>query len=610
MSEPYTEEERFADESAFIKTATAVGISGRKELLLPLPHRRSYIEYVKGLAGNPDAAYWNTPEGKTEYEYWQSKEGQDAFKSIDGASDLLRSFTALIEKYSDKSTIECLVSRYGTLRDFFETSSPTTQCANTIRGVQPNNTMCWICGTKITGYPGAGQFSALELQPECEHVFPIAQALCFAGLYDSQLFKQIAEQEGKTAAEAYRVGVSYEYQWAHRICNQVKNDTHYIRFDGNTFSIDDDLLDSFLQSLQTTRKYGGGNLLMKWVQQERNLSPAQWLAEAKTNMKLISERLINFANTSGLSPEQHAKVTLMAVRSYIATSPECAGAVERIPDAVSIRGGPGAQLSLLTMSAPVETAKHFIASVTENVTGILQISLNKAGRSISAQQKGIFSSYLPDAGLLLREKLETSFTYRELAGLRLKLLYFLKQTYGANISLEKAWSDFQVGMSQIVPGAIYATAFQYGPTVMKEKATDPLFREFLESPLVVNELTTLKESILSKIRAGGIQYEAIMSVDPNNDPRPDIPNPAWFEMPPAVQSGGGEYPKEFMVLTGGLHRRRPLYLKNAIGSSHIVSQTPRDARLRKRARARRTYRLQQRSGKPRSRRQRNHLDRL
>lgn len=607
MGESYTEEERFADESAFIKTATALGISGRKELLLPLPHRRSYIEYVKGT---PDATYWSTPEGQAERAYWQSQEGQDAFNSINGASDLLRSFTALIEQYSDTSTIACLVARYGSLRDFFETSSPTTQCANTIRGVQPNNTVCWICGTKITGYPGAGPFSALELQPECEHVFPIAQALCFAGLYDAQLYKQIAEREGKTAAEAYRIGVSYEYQWAHRICNQLKNDTHYIRYDGTTFFIDDALLDSFLQNLQTTTKYGGGPLLMKWVEQELNLSPSQWIVAARNTMRAISQRLIEFASTSGLTPEQHAKVTLMAVRSYIATSPECAGAVERIPDAIAIRGRPGTQLSPLTMSAPVDTAKHFIAVVTETITATLQLSLNKAGRSISAQQKGVLSSYLPDAGLVLREKLETAFTYRELSGLRLKLLYFLKENYGQNVSSQKAWSEFQVAISQIVPGAIYVTAIQDGRIVMKSTANDPAFAEFLDSPLAMSDLTTLRDGVLAKIRAGGVRYEAIMRMDPNTDPRPEIPNPAWFEVPPTVQSGGGEYPTTFTLVKGGLQRRRPLYLKHANDASAGVSRRGLYEGLRERTWPRHTYRLQQHSRKSQTRRQRKHLDRL
>jgi hypothetical protein len=289
MEPSVTNVEEFADETAFIKTATSLGIVGRKDLLLPLSHRRSYIEYIKAANGAPNSQYWNTPEGQQEYAYWQSPSGQNAFNAIEGPHQLLIGLTDLITKYSDTSTVECLKREYGSLRDFFETSSPTTQCANTIRGVQPNNTTCWICGTKITGFPGAGAFKTLELSPECEHVFPIAQALCFAGLYESQLYKQIAEEKGMNEADAYREGVTYEYQWAHRICNQIKNDTHFIDYNGKAFTIKDDLLETFLTDLQTTSKFGGGANLMRYIKQELNLNPDQWREKSRKHMKEIKE---------------------------------------------------------------------------------------------------------------------------------------------------------------------------------------------------------------------------------------------------------------------------------------------------------------------------------
>lgn len=611
----YTEEEIFADESAYLKTATVLGIVGRKDLLLPLAHRKSYIEYVKAVDGNVNLDYWNTPEGQQEYAYWQSTSGQDALSSIEGPEQMLQSLTDLVTSYSDASTVKCLTNEYGSLRDFIETSSPTTQCGNTIRGVTPNNTLCWICGTKITGFPSAGTFRSLELTPECEHVFPIAQAICFSGLYESQLYKQIAEKEGQTAAEAYRVGVSYEYQWAHRICNQIKNDTHYIVYDGSTFSINDGLLQVFLKDLQTTNKYGGGALLMKYVRQELGLEPDAWLQKATNDMRTISKRLMDYANTSGLTAEQHAKVTLMSLRSYIAMSPKCGGAVEYIPEAVLITGGPSERTSVVSMSASVATAKHFISLVTEQVLGVIQLALNKTGREVSARDRGILSAMLPDIGLFIRQRLEDRFTYLELNATRLKIFYYLKRTHGADISGRKAWSDFQVSIAQVIPGMIYQIAASEGPEVAVAggAVTNETLAAFLSSDFLKAEMASWVNDILVQIRASGVNYDAIISTDPNVDPFPQIDNPPWFQLPTNVQQVGGgtaRFPKLFTLLAdGGLRKRRSLY-SNASATHDAHVRPSGDEGLRKRRGTRRAPRVRQSTRKSRRRGQRDDLDRV
>ena len=611
MSEPpFTEIEEFADETAFVKTATAAGIVGRKDLLLPLPHRRSYIEYVNTVNGAPDSGYWATPEGQQELAYWKSPSGQNALKAIEGPHQLLAGLTELITKYSDTSTVECLKREYGSLRDFFETSSPTTQCGNTIRGVQPNNTICWICGVKITGFPGAGTFRMLELGPECEHVFPIAQALCFAGLYETQLYKQIAEEKGVNEADAYREGVTYEYQWSHRICNQIKNDTHFIVYDGNKFSIDGALLETFLADLQTTPKYGGGANLMRLIKQETEQTPDQWRDSARARMKEISERLINYANTSGLTPEQHAKITLMAVRSFISTSPKCAGAVEVIPDVVMVYGSPR-ELPAIKMSAPVDTAKHFIAVVTESLTVIMERALDKVGRAISARDKGALIALLPDAGLIIRQNLEERFTYLQLNAARAKIFYYLKSKYGARITEQEPWSKFQVWTSQVIPGLIYQAVAQAPPVV---KASIPTLAPLMDSPLLATEIATWLSEIIVKIKGAGVPYDEIIVVDPNVDPASDVPNPPWFGFPAVVQQAGGNdklvFPKELTLVDSHLGGRRPLYSKNARSTSHSVPRTKQHARLRERSWPRHTYRVRQHTGGARTWRQRKHLDRL
>jgi len=589
MAEP----EEFADETAFIKAATITGIVGRKDLLLPLAHRRSYIEYVKAASGGPPGGYWNTPEGQQELAYWQSPSGQNALTSVDDANNMLEDLTSLITHYSDQSTVDCLKEKYGSLRDFFETSSPTTQCANTIRGVVPNNTTCWICGVKITGFPGAGEFRMLELSPECEHVFPIAQALCFSGLYEAQLYKQIAEETGKTEAEAYREGVTYEYQWAHRICNQIKNDTHFIGRDENyDFFIDDSLLDTFLTDLQRTPKYGGGANLMRLVKKTLGKDPEQWKAFAIETMKAVSTRLINYSKTSGLTPLEHSKVTLMSVRSFIATSPECGGMVERVPETQKnkLKASPGG-LSQVDIAEAVAIAKHFIGRATEDLTAIMERTLDKLGRAISARERGALVAMLPDAGLVIREKLESEVTYLELNALRLQILYYLKSKYGDAINRpnnREPWSDFKVWTTHVIQAAIYQASVELLPAIA---GTMPELAAFVRSDMLKADTTESINTMIAEITASGVPYTDIRAIDSNVDPAPAVMNPSWFKGP----AGGSRL------------QPNPVETSNAGGSASVGARRRLFAGLRKRSGTVRAPGVRQRPRKSRTRRQRKPL---
>jgi hypothetical protein len=611
---PYSEPEAFADESAYIQVKTIMGITGRKEILLPLAHRKSYIELSKLPPGAPlTDPYWQTQDGQNELAYWRSPDAQATLKGIQDSESLLQELTNLVTAYSDSNTVDCIKREYGTVRDFFETSTPGTQCANTIRNPTAGVTKCWICTALISGYPAGGDFRSLELGPECEHVFPIAQALVFSGLYEAQLFKQIEEESGKGAADAYRTGVAYEYQWAHRICNQVKNDTHYIGISKDpatgmvTFTIDDAKIDAFLTKLQTTTAWGGGAQFMRWIQSKLGKTPAEWRALAKENIRAQSTRLLTYANTSGLTTDQHAKVTLMCMRSYIATSPVCGGATESIPQAVVLVGAPqGQTLSAVTTSTSVDTAKHFIARIVEDMTGVMQKVLSTSGREViaAAKDRALVSTQLPDAGLYLTNLLDTSFTYDQLNALRRRVFYFLKAQAGAQIAGQKAWSDFQVAVSQVVPAALYAVAADKGPQAIEAAAgAKPLLITLLRTEALKTALAAWKESYFQRIRGAGIPVDAILATDPNVDPNPSVPSPAWFAMP--RQAGG--VPREFTL--GGLRTRRALY-KNAGSRTSSSARRGLYAGLRQRAWPRTTGRVRQHSSKPRTWRQRKHLDRV
>jgi len=97
-------------------------------------------------------------------------------------------------------------------RDIYEPGSIEAQCNNTIGKVR-NEDRCYICGfdfdDRIDG-----------LQPTCEHILPIIQAIFFLDLYR-------AADKGKHTPEQLDI-LRKEYAWAHRCCNYVKGDDSFL----------------------------------------------------------------------------------------------------------------------------------------------------------------------------------------------------------------------------------------------------------------------------------------------------------------------------------------------------------------------------------------------
>ena len=108
-------------------------------------------------------------------------------------------------------------ARYGgDSRDIFEIAEPEDQCQGTAGPITYKTTLCWICGMPI-------YFSKDELpgkdenghSAECEHVLPVAQAALFLQLYD----------KSNKSSELFEL----EYDWAHKTCNQTKNNDVYFK---------------------------------------------------------------------------------------------------------------------------------------------------------------------------------------------------------------------------------------------------------------------------------------------------------------------------------------------------------------------------------------------
>jgi hypothetical protein len=224
--------------------AVVTGISSNKNVLLPMILRERTLD--KSDAGG------KASELVGEEQYAQ-------------AELMLKDINTLIHSCMGKTVVECLQGG-GALRDAFEKANPQQQCGNTIGEVKWEITPCWICGSAIPnmgreedrvhatrGSP-PGDKRKHPLSPECEHVFPIAQALCFTGLYEHELFTEM-KKTTNNKEKAYVEGLKKEYRWAHRICNQVKNDTHFIKIQGGIFTYNDAAVATLLASILASTEY-------------------------------------------------------------------------------------------------------------------------------------------------------------------------------------------------------------------------------------------------------------------------------------------------------------------------------------------------------------------
>jgi hypothetical protein len=123
---------------------------------------------------------------------------------------------ALAEQIFGTKVVDILKDKKMTYRDIWETSSPTTQCGNTIGDAVDGVSICWLCGFAI-------DMSIDAFKPECEHVLPVGQALVFLDLYKHSVHK------GDISKELAQM-LKLEYRWSHSVCNRIKSDTNFLGF--------------------------------------------------------------------------------------------------------------------------------------------------------------------------------------------------------------------------------------------------------------------------------------------------------------------------------------------------------------------------------------------
>lgn len=286
-----------------------------------------------------------------------------------GAAKLLFGLTELVNEFVDESTINCLKKKFkGKLRKIFERSGPTTQCRNVIGKLVADVTLCWICNTIIPQEAFGGDPNDIgdeddedddddeddgegghPLKPECEHVFPVAQAVCFTGLYSGALHKTLAKQARNsnprasikdTEAFAYVEGLRAEYGWAHRVCNQVKNDLQFLELsesgDNPTYLVDMNRIKQFLMNILDSTKYkvrgvNGGTVLSNHIGISTRDQANQWI---ENQSKVIYDRCSLILQTAigsvpGVSCKEFAVSTIADLRSYVISMPGCTEMIEK-----------------------------------------------------------------------------------------------------------------------------------------------------------------------------------------------------------------------------------------------------------------------------------------
>jgi hypothetical protein len=203
------------------------------------------VRYVQGSMGNiEESNNLLLPLSLRNYET-NVKLDYNAGLALNGLTDMIKSVVG-------DELFQCIIEKK-VLRDVFELTNPGTQCGNTVGDFEDGVSTCWICGSIIT-------LENDNLSQECEHVFPIAQAIMFTGLYAPNIVHKDDEDYPK-----YKELLKLEYYWAHVICNREKSDTHFIDYANKEFFINANEISKFLNGLNKTEIFGGGATLCQYI---------------------------------------------------------------------------------------------------------------------------------------------------------------------------------------------------------------------------------------------------------------------------------------------------------------------------------------------------------
>ncbi len=592
MVQRNAEPEKFAPEGYAstlkpILIAANGGFVGERHSMIPPLLRTLYNKVVQGDFTDK---YWTTTKGKNELEYFNKPDTKAVLARVEDPKTMLLELTDLITQIASPGVVQCLKDKYGGVREFFEKTPAKDQCNVTVlpdRSDISNNPMydCWICGTPID-FAIPGGKDAKWNSAECEHIFPVAQALCFTGLYEGPLAKRLADSAvtGDTTspfgftADEYRKAVSHEYKWAHRICNQVKNDSHFIQYTHQTngigtFEIIPSMIESFLvKLLANDNAWGNGRTdLFPYVQYifkdalGNSITENDWKQQRNEAIKTRCQGLIALANKSGLTPREQARVSAMAVLSTISTSQECAGAVLAEPPVPLSRMRPGDVASVRisfesAKSLVQDTIFYFLQSARldilignlnalfvshrrdfpKELTGVHRDKITAWLGSIAVPNDVRKNGRLADMAHLIADSI---FTEKNIELLRHQVLQYSAKLPTVT-NTQTHWSMFQVLFGQVILGVLYDEFARNindillrvsPPESMREGEFPPILTMFLNSPgqpsLVMSEAIRWSEDYTSVLLAFLAQlsgYDNQLAVIKSYHIVPNDKLPPWF----------------------------------------------------------------------------------
>ena len=236
-------------------------------------------------------------------------------------SEDIQGLTAIARFIFGDEIIDEVIKRKFTVRDIWEFSTPTTQCNNVIDPHVIDKTECWICGLPI--------IKDLGMTAECEHILPIAQAAIYLKLYNDSL-KAVAKDDK---------WINSEYGWAHKVCNQEKNDMCALVKKEHIFEVDATQIKNLLMKIYDSKRVDSKsikgvlrkhfNKVNKFINSrlqpitDRYNHIINTMVNAPEENRSLSAKLITLAGYSGLSdlsiirPELHDLLNPDAVAQVI-----------------------------------------------------------------------------------------------------------------------------------------------------------------------------------------------------------------------------------------------------------------------------------------------------
>ena len=388
--------------------------------------------------------------------------------------------------------------RKGALRDFFEPSTPVTQCNNTV-GPENQESMCWICDTPIRG----GESYGFKFAPECEHVFPVMQALCFTGLYSAGIYeglKDEADKTGKNRGDLYKKELKREYRWAHEICNQVKSNTHFIVIDENKkFGINLQFIKQMLFAILETKNYGGGEKLWNWIQKQipnQGKTKKQWVDGQSDKIYTICSEITQQANKLGYTYTQFLAMSVMKIREYVAMDPDISRPNIRVIPKTTPSVGNTVSLYRINSSDLTPVIELYARDIHRVMTGLISGALSEAGfkgTGLNAIQRSKLAGELSSPGIeqefvrVMTTDEMTLLQYRELRE-ALFVISYLKN----NADDRAIWSDIQTIWPSMVYVLILWKSFLFGTQ------TIPALGQIPADSNIVKILQTKSQALLDK----------------------------------------------------------------------------------------------------------------